>query len=69
MRRKQLTYTQQKRLEKNQICPLCNKPITDNDDLMFTIVRNRRCKKYTFYHERCLANGKEQENTSTEKNC
>jgi hypothetical protein len=54
MTRDNLSTTEKRRLEYHRICPICNKYIADEDSLLFTIRRKRRCKVYTFYHERCV---------------
>lgn len=54
MIRSNLTITSKRRLDSNNICPICNEIINDNDKLLFTVRRKRRCKQYVFYHERCL---------------
>lgn len=60
MTRDDLGQTAQRRLEANNLCPKCNKVITDTDNILFTIIRKRRCKQYTFYHERCLIDGEKE---------
>ena len=60
MKRDNLSTTEKRRFEKNNICPICGNIINDNDNLLFTVKKKRRCKLYTFYHERCL-NGKSKE--------
>lgn len=61
MKRDNLSTTEKRRFEKNNICPICGKQINDNDNLLFTVKKKRRCKLYTFYHERCLKNGETKE--------
>ena len=56
MTRNNLTGTSKRRLDANNICPICNELIRDDDELLFTIRRKRRCKQYIFYHRRCLIN-------------
>ena len=57
MTRNNLTETSKRRLDTNNICPICNELIEDDDELLFTIRRKRRCKQYIFYHKKCLING------------
>lgn len=61
MKRNNLTRTEQRRLDANNTCPICSKMINDDEKLLFTIKRKRRCKQYVFYHERCLINGEKEE--------
>ncbi len=56
MTRIDLTRTVKRRLDSYKSCPICNNKIKDNEDLVYTIKRKRRCKEYIFYHERCLIN-------------
>ena len=56
MTRNNLTETSKRRLDANNICPICNELIRDEDELLFTIRRKRRCKQYIFYHRKCLIN-------------
>jgi hypothetical protein len=61
MTRGDLNSTAKRRLNANMSCPICNQPIKDDDNIVYTIKRKRRCKQYIFYHERCLINGKKEE--------
>ena len=63
MTRDDLSNTAKRRLTANQSCPICNKIIHDDEELLFTVRRRRRCKQYIFYHERCLINGEEKNKT------
>jgi hypothetical protein len=63
--RKDLTRTQKRRLDANNICPKCVSAIQDDEDLVFTVKRKRRCKQYIFYHERCLINEEKEKQEKT----
>lgn len=58
MKRDDLNYNEKRRFKRNCICPLCGKKITYDDNILYTSTKRGRCKKYIFYHERCL-NGEE----------
>lgn len=60
MRRSDLNSTEKRRLQANPSCPICNQLIKDEDDIVCTIKRKRRCKHYIFYHERCLVDGEKE---------
>lgn len=61
MTRATLTPTSKRRLDLDNICPLCNQPVEDDDRLVYIKKRKRRCKHYTFYHERCMINEEEKQ--------
>ena len=61
MTRSDLNDTEKRRLQGNPICPICAQSIKDDDKIIFTIKRKRRCKQYVFYHEECLINGEKEE--------
>ena len=61
MTRSNLNSTGKRRLDANRSCPICNELIKDDDRIVCTIKRKRRCKQYIFYHERCLIDGKKEE--------
>ena len=61
MTRSDLNDTEKRRLQANPLCPKCNQLIKDDDKIIFTIKRKRRCKQYVFYHEECLINGEKEE--------
>jgi hypothetical protein len=63
--RSDLNATEKRRLKANPSCPICTELIKDDDKIVCTIKRKRRCKQYIFYHERCLINGEKEETTST----
>ena len=63
MTRSDLNSTEKRRLQANMSCPICNQLIKDDENIIFTIKRKRRCKQYVFYHERCLINGEKKEAT------
>lgn len=61
MTRGTLTTTARRRLDYNNICPICSQPIGDNDRLVFIVKRKRRCKHYIYYHERCMIDEEQKE--------
>jgi hypothetical protein len=61
MTRSDLNDTEKRRLQNNPLCPKCNHLIKDDEKIIFTIKRKRRCKQYVFYHEECLINGEKEE--------
>lgn len=61
MTRSDLNSTAKRRLKANLSCPICSELIQDDDNIICTIKRKRRCKQYIFYHERCLINGEKEE--------
>ena len=61
MTRSDLNDTEKRRLQANPLCPKCDCLIKDDDKIIFTIKRKRRCKQYVFYHEECLINGEKKE--------
>ena len=63
MTRSNLNSTEKRRLQANMSCPICNQLIKDDENIIFTIKRKRRCKQYVFYHEGCLINGEKKEAT------
>ena len=65
MTRSDLNSTGKRRLEANRSCPICNEFIKDDDKILCTIKRKRRCKQYIFYHERCLIDGEKEETKAT----
>lgn len=60
MTRNDLTTTEKRRLVRNHFCPICLQKISYDEKILYTIQKQGRCKKYTFYHERCLMYGKEE---------
>lgn len=60
MTRSDLNSTAKRRLKANLLCPICIKEIADEDNIICIIKRKRRCKQYTFYHERCLVDGEKE---------
>ena len=60
MNRSDLTRTAIRRFDKNCVCPICNQKIQDDENMLVVIKRKRRFKVYTFYHKRCLINGKKE---------
>jgi hypothetical protein len=61
MTRSDLNDTEKRRLQANPLCPKCNYLIKDDEKIIFTVKRKRRCKQYVFYHEECLINGEKEE--------
>ena len=64
MTRNDLNSTEKRRLDANSTCPICVQKIKDDDKIIFTIKRKRRCKQYVFYHEECLINSEKEEKTN-----
>lgn len=69
MTRNNLTTAEKRRLQRNQLCPICNQLIKDTDNFLYTIKKVGRCKAYTFYHERCLIHGEKEKSQESKESC
>lgn len=58
---KDLNDNQRRRFNRSNECPICHQQINPNDSFILIKKKNRRCKEYTFYHERCLCNESKKE--------
>ena len=49
----QLTDYQQRRFKRNNICPICRKPIK-NEEFEILTTKSGRLIRYNFFHKSCL---------------
>ena len=54
MVRQEMTQTIRRHFNKRSLCPVCNKPIEEFDDVQQVKFRNGRCTMYSFFHTQCL---------------
>lgn len=51
---KELSDTVKRRMRYVGVCPLCNQPVTELDDISYLTYVTGRHKYYTFFHTSCL---------------
>lgn len=51
---KELTDTVKRRIRHEGVCPICQQPITEHQDIHYLYYLDGRRKHYTFFHTSCL---------------